>query len=169
MMISMKKFLLFLALLMAVTGLHYLVVNWKTDEYLAYEMELGGMNFPVGTRYQSDVDENLILTLQEGTKGAGGIWPAGTTFYFEGGQIFGIEVNQKFQFAEFDFYQAAKIAFKYQGEQVKHVVQLTRNKSLDGVSLKRDCLLKFNDYILDSAVCPNDKEVFFKRRVDLSN
>lgn len=163
----MKNFAIYVGALALFTLGTYIYVNWESPRRTEHVMELGGFTFPAGTIYENDIDEDLILTLDAKLTYATGYWPKGTKFYFEEDRVFGVEVEDDFEFAGFEFFQGAKIAFKYDREHINHVLQLTDKKEFDGLPLKKDCLVKFKDHVLESASCPEYQDVFFKRRLEL--
>lgn len=163
-----KSLSYFIALLTGITLITYLVVNWPTDQTLEFEMELGGVTWPVGTGFEEDVDGNIILTLNDSMNFLRGSWPAETKIYFEGNKIYGIEVFTNFSFADFDFFKGAKLALKYPNQNdVLQIVELGGEKEMDGLDLKGGCLVSFKNYVLLSASCPEYENVFFKRHVEL--
>ena len=163
----MKRFLSILGVLALVTAAHYIYRQWPKATGLEVEVEKAGVVWPVGTDFEMDDEGNLIFILKESLKFREGHWPEGTQIHFKEDKIVGVETFDQFEFAQFNFFQAAKIAFLEENEKPVHIIELTDKAEFDGLPLKAGCLIKFVNYVLEKANCPEFENVYFKRKISL--
>lgn len=163
----MKKFFsVFIGLALITIG-HYIYRQWPENRHLESDVEKAGILWPEGTEFEVNEQGEVVFILSEEMSFREGIWPEGSRVYFDEDEIKGMEVFQNFEFAQFEFYQAAKIAFVKEDSQSAHVIELTEKAEFDGLPLKPGCLIKFKNYVLDKASCEEFENVHFKRKLEM--
>ena len=163
----MKKLLCIIGGLALITIGHYMYRRWPRSQQLESAVEKAGVVWPEGTEFEISASGEPIFILKESLQFGEGDWPKETKVYFEEDKIIGIETFNNFEFAQFEFYQAAKIAFSFEESNPVHVVELSEKAEFDGLPLKPGCLLKFVNYVLDKASCDNFENIAFKRKLEM--
>ena len=134
---------------------------------LQSDTQMGQMLWPKGARYEI-VDGDMVLELMENHRFKYSYFPANSLFYFKANQVTKIQPGDDFEIGEIKFPKTKEILVKYYGEIPEHRFQVRDDIELDGITIKAGCDLKFQKNVLMSFICPDEKELFFKRFLELA-
>ena len=141
--------------------------TWLKDDRNSLEQDkvIGGYKFPEGSYFEVDSLGDIILELDGESNIAGGVFPDQSRFYFDGNQLKKIDVKTAFSIGEIEFNQAAEIDTG--NPEFSHQFTGLKEKSIDGMSIKQGCRLRFIKNVLHSVKCPDTKTLKFKRFIEL--
>jgi hypothetical protein len=150
-----------------------LIAYFQTQEEITLKKTLteetifADTTWPSGTMFEVDSGGDLTLISNVMIKGFSGKWESGTKFKLIGNNLRSIDANDDFEFAEINFETPAIIEFREGTNYSEVFIQFKREIQVDGLDLGPECRIFFKNEILNSAICPDKKELFFKRRIEL--
>ncbi len=163
----MKKAMVLLPIILILTFLVYFYGIRDSRKELSQGKVFAGVAWPEGTKYEVLTDGNLVLEIKEDFNILKGEWKSGTRFYLDGDEVQKILATSPFRFAQMEFSEKTMITAEKFPPNILHKLQVNKEMIIDGLDLKKECIISFKNYVLFSADCPGLDTLYFKRFLEL--